>query len=53
MFFIDYVDPKTKGDVPIQKRVGFMGGYFLFTGLLAQLAGAIFDLIDFNGSPIV
>lgn len=41
--------PKLEQPVVTQKQIRVMGGYFLFSGLLAQFFGAVFDLIDFNG----
>lgn len=41
--------PKPHVDEPIKQQTLFMGGYFLFFGLVAQLFGAFFDLIGFNG----
>lgn len=47
--FDGFISPKPKcPDIP-RTQVSFMGGYFLLSGLLAQLCGATFDLIDFNG----
>jgi hypothetical protein len=50
-FFIfdNFVHPTPKGFDSTRSKLSFMGGYFLLSGLTAQLCGAIFDLINFNG----
>jgi len=45
VFFQEFVAGRT----PASRRIALMGGYFVLVGLLAQGAGALFDLIDFNG----
>jgi hypothetical protein len=47
--FDGFVTPKPKSPDSTRAQVSFMGGYFLLSGLLAQLCGAFLDLIDFNG----
>lgn len=44
-FFRELVAVRT----PTSRRILLMGGYFVIAGLLAQGAGAFFDLVDFNG----
>jgi hypothetical protein len=47
--FDGFVTPRPKRPGSTRAQVSFMGGYFLLSGLLAQLCGAYLDLIDFNG----
>jgi hypothetical protein len=47
--FTGLMNPKLGQPKVTQKQISIMGGYFLLSGLLALLCGAVFDLIDFNG----
>jgi hypothetical protein len=49
-FFEDFVEePKFRFAATLEKRIGFMGGYFVMAGLLFQFFAAVFDLVGFNG----
>lgn len=50
IFIQDFVSqPRLKFVSTTKKRITFLGGYFIFAGLVAQLVGAAFDLVNFNG----
>jgi hypothetical protein len=50
-FFVETFvsQPRFKFASTTSKRIVFIGGYFVIIGLIAQLAGATLDLVNFNG----
>lgn len=49
VFFRTMSTSRGENALPPKLQCEQLGGYFLLAGLVAQLAGAAFDLVDYNG----